>query len=525
VLDDGQIRLVDFHPSPLVRFYNRLTDLSIHNLKIIVYIKIHLYFFVYTILSPKYILWRGRVPMAERVDILVIGAGPGGHAAALEAARLGARTAIIERQGWGGTCTHRGCIPTKALLTCSGQFAGLRKLKRLGVNVGEAAFDYAAMKRHQEQIVKVSALGVAKSLQEAGVEMLAGEGRIAAPGAVEWTAPDGARKALLARDLVIAWGSEPGLPPGVLPSARILTSDGLLALKTLPQSLIIVGGNVIGVEFATFLAELGVKVTLIELLERLLPGEEQEASTLLTQELTKIGVAVHTGMGMESIRESGSGVEIRAVPAAQPEGPQETAGNPAGAPLAFSAEYALIATGRRPSLRTEELDALGIRYDRRGIAVDAGQRTSVPGIYAIGDVTGGMMLAHRAMQQGKALAGRLCGASDIRCLEEAVPAVVYTHPQIARVGLTEAGARKAGLDIQLHRADFGANLIARAQLLGPGFVKMIFQGERFLGATVAGEQAGELIAPLGLALTAGLGRKALREWIIPHPTLSEVLGL
>jgi dihydrolipoamide dehydrogenase len=425
-----------------------------------------------------------------------------------------------------------GCIPTKALLTCSGQFAGLRKLRRLGVNVGETAFDYAAMKRHQEQIVKVSALGVQKSLQEAGVEMIAGEARIVTPGEVEWTAPDGGRKVLAARDLVISWGSEPALPPGVLLSKRILTSDGLLALKTLPASILIVGGNVIGVEFATFLAELGVRVTLIELLGQLLPGEEREASIFLTQELTKIGVAVHTGTAMETVRETDSGVELLTRPAppeitAQDSLPSVTPSNaiPAPPPQSFSAEYALIATGRKPSLRTEELDVLGIRYGRRGIAVDAEQRTNVPGIHAIGDVTGGMMLAHRALQQGKTLAARLCGGQPIRFIEEAIPAVVYAHPQIARVGLTEAEARKRGLDVLIHRADFGANIIARAGLMGPGFAKLLFQGERFLGATIAGEQAGELIAPLSLALAAGLGRRQLREWIIPHPTLSEVLGL
>ena len=469
--------------------------------------------------------------MAERYDILVIGAGPGGHAAALEAARLGARAAIVERQGWGGTCTHRGCIPTKALLTCSGQFAGIRKLRRLGINAGEASFDYAAMKRHQEQIVKVSALGVVKSLQEAGVEMIVGEGRIVAPGEVEWTAPDGAPKRILARELIIAWGSEPALPPGVQPSERVLTSDGLLALGTLPASILIVGGNVIGVEFATLLTELGVRVTLIELMEQLLPGEEPEASLLLTRELTKAEVAVQTGVRMEAVHQSASGVEIRAISgqaeaAARDSGPGgSAAAATAPPPQTYSAEYALIATGRKPSLRPEELDRLGIRYDRRGITVDAEQRTSVPGIHAVGDVTGGMMLAHRAMQQGKALAGRLCGSAEIRYNEEAVPAVVYTHPQIARVGLTEAGAVRRGLDIRIHRADFGANIIARAGLMGSGFVKLIFHEERLVGATVAGEQAGELIAPLSLALAAGLGRRQLREWIIPHPTLSEVLGL
>ena len=170
------------------------------------------------------------------------------------------------------------------------------------------------MKRHQEQIVKISAMGVQKSLKESGVEMKSGEGRILSPGEVEWTAPDGRRERLSARNLVIAWGSEPALPPGVQPSERILTSDGLLSLRTLPESLLIVGGSVIGVEFATLFAELGVRVTLIEMMERILPGEEAEAAALLTQELKNLGVAVHTGMRMETIRETGSGVQLLAVP-------------------------------------------------------------------------------------------------------------------------------------------------------------------------------------------------------------------
>lgn len=227
--------------------------------------------------------------MPETFDIMVIGAGPGGHAAAVGAARCGARVAIIERQGWGGTCTHRGCIPTKALLACSWRYAELKKLARMGVRVADPSFDYATMKRHQEQIVNISAMGIQKSLKESGVEMKSGMGRILSPGEVEWTAPDGSRERLSARKLIIAWGSEPALPPGIHPSERILTSDGLLSLQKLPESLSIVGGSVIGVEFATLFAELGVRVTLIEMVGQILPGEEGEAAALLMQELKKTG--------------------------------------------------------------------------------------------------------------------------------------------------------------------------------------------------------------------------------------------
>jgi dihydrolipoamide dehydrogenase len=479
--------------------------------------------------------------MLETFDILVIGAGPGGHAAAVRAARLGARAAIIEKQGWGGTCTHRGCIPTKALLACSRRYAELKKLGRMGVCVADPSFDFAAMKRHQEQIVKISAMGVQKSLKESGVEMKSGEGRILSPGEVEWIAADGRRERLSARNLVIAWGSEPVLPPGVQPAERILTSDGLLSLRTLPESLLIVGGSVIGVEFATFFAELGVPVTLIEMMGQILPGEEAEAAALLTQELKNLGVAVHTGMRMETIRETGSGVQLLAAPEAPvsetlrmqdlpgvhppgESGKDPGRIRPAGT-LELSADYALICTGRRPRLRVEELTALGIRHDRRGVGVDARQMTNVPGIFAVGDVTGGMMLAHRAMQQGKVLAARLCGGREIRCIEEAVPSVVYTHPQIARVGLTEEEALRKGIAVEIHRADFAANITVRTALLGPGFVKLLFHRDRLAGATIAGEQAGELIASLSLAMAAGLDRRQLEEWIIPHPTLSEVLGL
>ncbi|MDI6725753.1 MAG: NAD(P)/FAD-dependent oxidoreductase [Smithellaceae bacterium] len=481
--------------------------------------------------------------MTKIYDILVIGAGPGGHAVAVRAARLGAQVAIIEKNGWGGTCTHRGCIPTKALLACSHRYAELKTLGRMGVRVADAAFDYSAMKRHQEQMVNISARGVEKSLKEGGAEMKSGEGRILTPGEVELTAADGSRERLLAKKLVIAWGSETAMPPGLQPTERILTSDGILSLETLPESLLIVGGSVIGVEFATLFAELGVKVTLIEMMDRILPGEEREAVALLVRGLKKLGVSIHTGMKMETIRETDSRVELLVVPetprsktdkpqvqnlpGVHPSGKEgEIPGfiRPTGT-MALSADYALICTGRRPRLRLEELNTLGIRHDQRGIIVTPQQLTSVPGIYAVGDVTGGMMLAHRAMQQGKTLAAWLFGDREIRCLEESLPNVIYTHPQIARVGLTEEEALRKGIAVEVQRADYAANMVARASLLGPGFVKLLFHGEKLAGATIAGDQAGELIAPLSLAMSAGLDRRQIEEWIIPHPTLSEVLGL
>jgi len=448
--------------------------------------------------------------LTETFDLIVIGAGPGGHAAAESAARQGARAAIVERDLWGGTCTHRGCIPTKALLACSRHYAGLRKLKRLGIQAGEPAFDFSAIKRHQRQMVQISALGVEKSLRDAGVTLLCGTGTIRSPGEVRWTDADGNSHALQTRHTVIAWGSAPLLPPGVEPSRRILTSDGFLAMDELPDSVLIVGGSVIGVEFATLLAELGVQVTLIEMMNRILPAEDEEAAVLLSRELARLGVTIHTSARLRTIAETEECVRLTA------------AGQ--GGNLNLTAACALVCAGRKPRLDTGELDRLGIRHASGGIPTDRNGMTNVPGIYAVGDVTGGMMLAHRAIQQGKALASSLFGDGAIRYREEAVPSVVYSHPQIARVGMTEQQARRQGLDIEVRRSDYAANIVARTELAGPGFVKMLFHRDRLAGATILGDGAAELIPALSLAIANGLGKRELGGWIIPHPTLSEAMA-
>ncbi|MCX5840499.1 MAG: dihydrolipoyl dehydrogenase [Deltaproteobacteria bacterium] len=445
----------------------------------------------------------------EIFDVIVIGAGPGGHAMAEQAARDGAKVAIIEKSLWGGTCTHRGCIPTKALLACSKHYADLKKLKRMGINVGPSSFDFTAMKRHQQQMVKISALGVEKSLREAGVNLKSGEGKILSPREIQWTDTDGNHHVLQTQHLVVAWGSEPQWLPDIRPSEHILTSDGFLELQTLPESMIIVGGSVIGVEFATFLAELGVKVTLIEMMEQILPLEDEDASTLLKQELTRLGVTIHTSAKLQRIHETADSVQIVATHQGQD--------------FNLTAAYALICTGRRPRLHVEELNRLGIRHNPKGIFVNEDLMTNIRDIYAIGDVTGGIMLAHRAMQQGKALASTLFGGRAIVYQEEAVPAVIYSHPQVARVGLTEKQARQQGLELEVKKTDFAANIIARTELTGQGFVKSLFHKDHLVGVTIVGEGAADLITPMSLAVANGLGKRELSRWIIPHPSLSEVL--
>jgi dihydrolipoamide dehydrogenase len=449
--------------------------------------------------------------MSQNFDLVVIGSGPGGHAAAEEAARLGARVAIIEKDKWGGTCTNLGCIPTKALLACSRRYSELGKLKRLGISISGTFLDFPAMKRHQGQMVRISALGARKSLEDAGVVLHEGEGRILAPGDVEVIKAEGSKERLKAKNIVIAWGSEPTSIPGIEMSRRIMNSNGLLSLPDLPASAIIVGGGAIGVEFANFLAELGSRVAIVELLDQILPYEDKDAADFLSRELKKLGIEIYTSTRIISLEEKEGEIHLK--------------GARADEAVDLRGEFSIICAGRRPFLNREELDRLGIHYSPKGIAVDSRQRTNLENVFALGDVTGGILLAHRASAQGRALANHLFGDGTFFYNEDAVPTVVYTHPGIARIGMTEKQAIEKGIVFETKQVEYGTNIIARAELRGNGFVKALFSEGKIIGVTIAGDDAGELIASMALAVASSMDRKEMRNWILPHPSLSELLKL
>jgi len=449
--------------------------------------------------------------MSQDFDLVVIGAGPGGHATAREAARLGARVAVIEKDKWGGTCTHLGCIPTKALLTCSRRYAEIAKLKRLGITVSGTELDFKAMKRHQSQMVRISELGTLKSLDEAGVIRLEGEGKIISPLEVEVHRENEIIESLKAKNIVIAWGSESSVIPGIKMSNRVMDSSGFLAFPELPKSAIIVGGGTIGLEFANFLAELGTRVNIVELLDRILPFEDQDAANFLSKEFHKLGIEIHTSTKILSVVEK--------------EGSVLLTGKKGEESFEIQGEIAVVCAGRRPFLNGEELDRLGIHYTSQGIIVDDRQRTNVENVFAIGDATGGVLLAHRASAQGRALANYLFGDGTFCYCEDAVPTVVYTHPSVARIGLTEKRAIEKGLEIEVRQVEYGANITARTELKGNGFLKVLFSKGKIVGVTIAGDDAGELIASASLAFAVGADERGLKKWILPHPSLSELLKL
>lgn len=447
--------------------------------------------------------------MSEKYDLVVIGGGPGGLAAAETAGAGKKKVLIIERDGWGGTCTHRGCIPTKTLLAGSKLYDDLKKLKRIGVDVADVSADFAAMKKHRQSVVKLAALGAQKLLADAGVEIKLGVGEIISSKEVRYADFSGKTFAVETDGIVLAWGSQPQLLPGVQTSERVLTSDGILRMMNIPSSIIIIGGSFIGVEYATFFAEMGSKVILVELLERILPQEDRDASELLQQELSRKGVALHTSTKITGLKDDGgSEVVIFA--------------KKSGETVQLSAENVLLCAGRKPLLDRNQLDRVGIDYTDAGIKVDGTMMTSAPGVYAVGDVTGGLMLAHRAALQAKVAVNHFLGRDDFAYNEDFIPSVVYSHPQVARIGYTQKRAQDEGLSVEIRQSLYSANILARAQLLGQGFAKAIFLNDKIIGATIVGEGAAELIVPLGLAVSAELTRERLRAWVIPHPTLSEI---
>ena len=431
--------------------------------------------------------------MAERYDVVVIGAGPGGYVAAIRAAQLGLTAACVEsRATLGGTCLNIGCIPSKALLQSSEKFAEARgALAAHGVVAGEVGLDLGAMMRRKDEVVASLTRGVEFLFRKNKIEWLKGRGRIVAPGHVAVTGAEGGVREVEAGAIVIATGSESTPLPGIaIDEKRILTSTGALALDHVPARLAIIGGGYIGLEMGSVWQRLGAKVTVIEMLDRIVPNMDAELGRSLQRALARQGIVFKLGAKLAGIRDTEGALALE-LDGAEPQ--------------SLAADAVLVAVGRRPFTDGLGLDALGVARDAQGrIAVDDGFATNVPGIYALGDAVRGPMLAHKAMDEGVAVAERLAGQKP-QLNYDAVPAVVYTSPEAASVGKTEEELKAAGIAYRTGKFPFTATPRARTNGDTEGFVKILADSatDRVLGVHIIGADAGTMIAEAALAIEFG----------------------
>jgi len=448
-------------------------------------------------------------------DLIVIGSGPGGYVAAIRAAQLGLKTACVEKYPiLGGTCLNVGCIPSKALLDSSEHFAHARRgLAAHGVQVQGVELDLATMMSRKLQVVRDLTRGVEGLFRKHKIERVTGTARLVSASEIE-VSGEGAPRRLGARHLLIATGSKPASLPGIaFDGRRIVHSTDALTLPEVPARLLVVGAGAIGLELGSVWHRLGSEVTVLEYLDRIVPGADAGSAKLLHRSLERQGLKFRFGVSARGARVVGDEVQVDVARAA------------GGDIVTETTDVLLVAVGRRPY--TEGLGAaeLGVRFDVRGrIEVDAHFQTSVPGIYAIGDVIAGPMLAHKAEEEGVACVERLAGVAG-HVNYDTIPNVVYTWPELAGVGITEEQARERGIAVKVGTFPFLANGRAKAMAEKDGQVKILADAstDRVLGAHIVGPRASDLIAELAVAMELGASAEDLARSVHAHPTLPEAV--
>jgi len=449
--------------------------------------------------------------MSESFDVIVIGAGPGGYVCAIRAAQLGLRVACVEKRATlGGTCLNVGCIPSKALLQSSEEYDHARHaLAAHGVLVDNVKLDLARMQARKADVVGANVKGIEFLFRKNKVTWLKGTGRIVAAGQVD---VDGVVHT--AKHIVIATGSESVPLAGVeVDEKRIVTSTGGLELAAVPGHLVVIGGGIIGLELGSVWRRLGAEVTVIEFLDRIVPTVDAEVATAFHRVLMKQGIKFRLGTKVTAAQVGDAGVTLTVERVKD------------GASETLQADVVLLAIGRRPFLEGLGLDAVGVERDARGrVKTDAHYATNVPGIHAIGDAIDGPMLAHKAEEEGVALAERLAGKAG-HVNYGAIPSVVYTWPEVASVGETEEALKQAGIAYNVGKFPFMANGRARAIGEMDGFVKLLADKttDRLLGAHIIGPDAGTLIAELTTAMEFGASAEDVARTCHAHPTLSEAV--
>jgi dihydrolipoamide dehydrogenase len=444
--------------------------------------------------------------MTDSFDVVIVGGGPGGYVAALRAAQLGAKTALVEKDRLGGTCLVRGCIPTKALLQSSELYSLAKGGAEFGLVVDSISFDWAAAQKRKNAVVDQLVKGVGGLLKAGGVTVFSGAGRLGGKGIVNV----GSDVAIQAKDIVIATGSAVARIP-LKGAEHTIDSDQVLELKEVPARLAVIGGGVVGMEFAAMFAALGSKVTVLEMLPQVLPMVDADLVNAYTKHLSGLGGAIHTNSKVAEVAKIKGALQVRF-----------SEGGEGGS---VDADQVLLAVGRAPYTEGLGAEEAGVKLDRGRVVVDAQLRATAPGVWAVGDVIGGIMLAHIASYEGVCAVENIAGHANRTPDYHAAPNCIYTDPEIAHVGLGEKEAMERGIDVKIGRFPFAAS--GRALTLGQseGFVKVIADSKsgRLLGAHIIGPRATDLIAEATLAVQNGLTMEQLDLTIHAHPTLPEAL--
>ncbi|MBM3485752.1 MAG: dihydrolipoyl dehydrogenase [Alphaproteobacteria bacterium] len=455
--------------------------------------------------------------MADQAfDLVVVGAGPGGYVAAIRAAQLGMKVACVEsRKTLGGTCLNVGCIPSKALLQSSEKFVEAKgDLAEHGVAVGSVGLDLAQMMARKDKVVDGLTKGIDGLFKKYGVTRLDGMGRIGPAGTVTVARNGSGPAAVTAARTLIATGSVSTPLPGIaIDEKRVVSSTGALALESVPGHLVVIGGGYIGLEMGSVWLRLGAKVTVVEYLDTILPNMDSDVAQQMKRLLERQGMVFRTGTKVTAAKPGKSGVAVTLEPAK------------GGTAEEIKADIVLVSVGRVPFTDGLGLETVGVQRNNRGyITVDASFQTNVAGIYAIGDVIPGPMLAHKAMDEGAACVEMMAGhAAPLNY--DAIPVVVYTAPEAASVGRTEAEIKAAGIDCKIGKVPFTANSRARANAETAGFVKIIADArtDRVLGAHIVGPDAGTMIAEVALAMEFGASTEDIARTCHAHPTLNEAV--
>jgi len=449
--------------------------------------------------------------MTSSFDLAIVGGGPGGYVAAIRAAQLGMRTAVIEKEALGGICLNWGCIPTKALLRSADVLRLVKDAAAYGVTVAEPRADVPAMVARSRAVAAQLNKGVAHLMKKHGITVLNGHGRLAGQGRLQVRGADGQASTVGAGHIVLATGARARpLPQLPVDGSTVWSYREALAPPAIPRRMLIVGAGAIGVEFASFYHAVGVQVTLIEMAERILPTEDAEIAAQVANQLRRDGIVIHAGTRLEGARRGASGWTVMLAGSAATQ---------------LETDVVLVAAGIVGNVEELGLEGTGVKVERTHIVTDAFAQTGEPGVYAIGDVAGPPWLAHKASHEGVICVENIAGLQPHPLDPRRIPACTYSHPQVASVGLTEAQAMAAGHRVRVGRFPFSANGKAIAMGATAGLAKVVFDegsGE-LLGAHMVGDEVTEMIQGYGIAQALETTEAELMAAVLPHPTLSEAM--